>query len=75
MNAGTYVLDTDGAEERSARRTSSGAGGMCSAPFTGGVRLLTLYACGSRGQGSLDDLRRADAMFTWHPAPWCQEIF
>jgi predicted acetyltransferase len=77
-NAGTYVLDTDGAEalclptssEPEVRLAAADLGAI----YLGGVRLLTLYAAG-RAQGSLDDLRRADAMFTWHPAPWCQEIF
>jgi len=42
--------------------------------YLGGVRLLALAAAG-RVEGSPDALRRADAMFTWHPAPWCQDVF
>jgi predicted acetyltransferase len=29
----------------------------------------------SRLQGDEDALARADAMFTWHPQPWCSEVF
>ena len=25
--------------------------------------------------GSSESLRQADAMFTWDPLPWCQEVF
>lgn len=77
-NTGSYELETDGTEARCSRTTSDPevqlAAADLGAVYLGGVRLLTLQAAG-RAEGSWNDLHRADAMFAWHPAPWCQEIF
>ena len=77
-NNGTYLLETDGYEsncERTAaapqvRLSASDLGAI----YLGGTRPLTLASAG-RVEGSLIDLQRADAMFSWYPAPWCQEVF
>lgn len=78
QNSGRYVLDTTGESAVCSRDTSapdlSMAASDLGAIYMGGVRLLDLVAAG-RAQGSPGALRRADAMFSWHPAPWCQEIF
>jgi hypothetical protein len=42
--------------------------------YLGGHRFGTLGRCGLI-TGSPDALRRADALFTWDPRPWCQEQF
>jgi predicted acetyltransferase len=42
--------------------------------YLGGHRFGTLGRCGLI-TGSPDALRRADALFTWDPLPWCQEQF
>ena len=36
-------------------------------------RLIRRYA--GRVHGDADALRRADAMFSWDPLPWCPEVF
>ena len=42
--------------------------------YLGGHRFSTLGQSGLV-TGSPDTLRRADALFTWDPLPWCPEIF
>ena len=42
--------------------------------YLGRSRFAELAAAG-RVAGSAEMLRRADAMFTWQPQPWCPEIF
>jgi predicted acetyltransferase len=77
-NSGTYLLETTGSEAicsptnlaAELQLTASDLG----AAYLGGVSLLALAAAG-RVQGSPHVVRRADAMFSWHPAPWCPEIF
>jgi predicted acetyltransferase len=44
------------------------------AAYLGGARLTTLRRAG-RVDGDWNTLRRADAMFTWDPLPWCPEVF
>jgi predicted acetyltransferase len=44
------------------------------AAYLGGARLTALRRAG-RVEGDWSALRRADAMFTWDPAPWCPEVF
>lgn len=44
------------------------------AAYLGGHRLRDLARAG-RVTGTPEALRRADALFTWDPLPWCQEIF
>ena len=77
-NNGTYLLETD-ADGTNCTRSSSVPQVRLSAAdlgaiYLGGVRPLTLAAAG-RIEGSIEDIRRLDAMFAWHPAPWCQEVF
>jgi predicted acetyltransferase len=77
-NNGTYLLETDGEETHCApsnsdphvRLSASDLGAI----YLGGVRPLTLAAA-ERVEGSTEAIRRTDAMFAWHPAPWCQEVF
>ncbi len=77
-NNGAYLLETDGTEaectttslEPDITITASDLGAI----YMGGVRLLTLAAAG-RVKGSPEAIARADAMFLWHPAPWCPEVF
>ena len=77
-NTGTYLLTVAGDEVSCTRTTSTPevrlAAADLGAIYLGGVRLLTLASAG-RVEGSPEDLRRADTMFSWHPAPWCQEMF
>jgi len=44
------------------------------AALLGGVPLRTLARAG-RVEGDASALARADAMFSWDPAPWCAEVF
>lgn len=44
------------------------------AAYLGRARFRQLARAG-RLTGSSDALALADAMFGWHPAPWCQEVF
>ena len=44
------------------------------AAYLGGARLQTLRRAG-RAEGDSEALRRADAIFTWDPLPWCPEVF
>jgi predicted acetyltransferase len=77
-NNGTYLLESDGEESRCTPSTlephlrlrASDLGAI----YLGGVRPLTLAAAG-QVEGSTEAIRRADDMFAWHPAPWCQEVF
>ena len=77
-NNGTYLLETDGPEASCVASTTPPQVRLSAADlgaiYLGGVRPLTLAAAG-RIEGSPEDIRRADAMFVWHPAPWCQEVF
>ncbi len=77
-NAGTYLLETDGGETDCSPTTSPAevqiSASDLGAIYMGGVRLLDLAAAGRVG-GSPENIRRADAMFFWHPAPWCPEVF
>lgn len=42
--------------------------------YLGGVRLRDLALAG-RVEGTPAAIAGADAMFQWHPAPWCPEVF
>jgi predicted acetyltransferase len=44
------------------------------AVYLGGVRLTSLARAG-RAEGDDDALRRADALLTCDPVPWCPEVF
>lgn len=76
--SGTYLLEANGDEVNCVRSSSVPqvrlAASDLGAIYLGGVRPLTLAAAG-RIKGSGPDLRLADSMFLWHPAPWCQEVF
>ena len=77
-NEGTYLLETGGGESRCRRSNSTPhlrlSASDLGAIYLGGVRPLTLAAAG-RVEGSAEAIKRADGMFAWHPAPWCQEVF
>ncbi len=77
-NNGTFLLETDGEKSICSRSTSAPQVRLSAADlgaiYLGGVRPLTLAAAG-RVEGSTEAIRRADGMFAWHPAPWCQEVF
>ncbi|MDH4305957.1 MAG: GNAT family N-acetyltransferase [Acidimicrobiia bacterium] len=45
-----------------------------SAAYLGRARFRVLARAGRVG-GDLDALETADLMFSWDPAPWCQEVF
>jgi predicted acetyltransferase len=45
------------------------------AVYLGGVRLDTLRQAGRVIENEAGGVRRADAMFTWDPPPWCPDIF
>lgn len=77
-NAGTYELEAgpDGAKCRASsaepelRLRVQALGSV----FLGGHRFQQLARAGWV-EGEPDALRRADALFTWDPLPWCPEIF
>jgi predicted acetyltransferase len=75
---GRYELE-GGAEGARCRPSKGEADVTLSAPdlgaaLLGGVSLRTLQRAG-RVQGDAAALARADAMFSWDPAPWCPEVF
>ena len=45
------------------------------AAYLGGTSFLSLYRAGGVDEETPGALRRADAMFQAHPAPWCPEVF
>lgn len=45
------------------------------AVYLGGVRFDTLRHAGRVIENEPGAIRRADAMFTWDPPPWCPDIF
>ncbi|MDR9450817.1 MAG: GNAT family N-acetyltransferase [Acidimicrobiia bacterium] len=77
-NNGTYLLDTTGDKpechpthaEADLTITAADLGSI----YLGGVRLLDL-ARAERVEGTPEAIAGADAMFQWHPAPWCPEVF
>ena len=77
-NSGSWELEggPDGAKCRPAHETPdlSLTARELGAIYLGGNRLQTLARAG-RVHGDADALRRADAMFTWDPLPWCPEVF
>jgi predicted acetyltransferase len=77
-NAGTYELEAgpDGAKCRpsSAPAELRVRVQALGATFLGGHRFQQLAQAGWV-EAEPDILRRADALFTWHPLPWCPEIF
>jgi predicted acetyltransferase len=77
-NEGRYELEA-GAEGAHCRRTDAEAEITLSAAdlgavYLGGARLTTLRLAG-RVEGDWEALRRADAIFSWDPLPWCPEVF
>ena len=77
-NSGTWELEggPDGAKCRPAQETPdlSMTARELGAIYLGGNRLQTLARAG-QVHGDAAALRRADAMFTWDPLPWCPEVF
>jgi predicted acetyltransferase len=77
-NTGTYLLEANGDEAVCTPTTSTAdvkiTASDLGAIYLGGVRVLDLAAAG-RIQGPPEKVRRADAMFSWHPAPWCPQVF
>jgi predicted acetyltransferase len=75
---GTYALEggPDGAGCRLSPETPDIelSAADLGAVYMGATSFRTL-ACAGRVHGSDDALRRADALFGWHPAPWCPEVF
>lgn len=45
------------------------------AVYLGGVRFAALRQAGRVIENKAGAIRRADAMFTWDPAPWCPDMF
>jgi len=77
-NEGRYELEA-GAEGARCQRTTAEADITLSAAdlgavYLGGARLTTLRRAG-RAEGEWETLRRADAIFSWDPLPWCPEVF
>lgn len=77
-NSARYVLEGS-ADGATCRRTDAAAEieldvADLGAIYMGGASLRTLAAA-NRVRGEADALRRADVMFSWHPSPWCPEIF
>jgi predicted acetyltransferase len=77
-NRGRWLLE-GGPEGARCRRTDRSADLGVSAvalgaAYLGGQRLQALARAGLV-TGAAAALRRADAMFTWDPRPWCAEVF
>jgi predicted acetyltransferase len=75
---GTYELAVDAAGA-SCRRTGGEADlyldiDVLGAVYLGGRHLWSLHRAG-RVHGTLATLRRADALFSWDPAPWTTSVF
>ncbi len=77
-NSGHYLLEAGpgGARCTRTKREADIALGVAElgAAYLGGTRLQGLREAG-RVSGDPQVLRRADAMFGWHPLPWCPEVF
>ena len=80
-NGGVFHLETDSHGTARCQRTDSDADAQIEltpyalgAAYLGGHRLRDLARAGVVS-GTAQTLERADAMFTWDPLPWCQEVF
>ena len=78
-NDGVYRLEVDGDGKACCQRTQADAEidltpYALGATYLGGHRFRDLARSGIV-TGKADALKRIDAMFTWDPLPWCQEIF
>ncbi|MGB2694116.1 MAG: GNAT family N-acetyltransferase [Dehalococcoidia bacterium] len=77
-NEGRYELEggPDGARCKRSDATAEVtlAAADLGAAYLGGTSLRTLARAGRVG-GDARALARADAMFSWHPRPWCPEVF
>ena len=77
-NTGTYRLETSGPEADCTPTTTDPDLQLTAADlgsiYMGGIRLRELALAG-RIEGSAEAIAQADAMFQWHPAPWCPEVF
>jgi predicted acetyltransferase len=77
-NDGRYELE-GGPDGATCRRTTAEADlglttNALAAAYLGGHRLFTMSEAGLV-HGTADAIRRADAMFAWHRAPWCPQVF
>jgi predicted acetyltransferase len=78
-NEGRYVLTAT--EDGAACRRDEGEPDVVvqaadlAAVYLGGTRFRTLHRAGRVHEVSPGALARADAMFTWDPAPWCPHVF
>ncbi len=77
-NEGRYELEA-GAEGARCRRSDAEpeitlSAADLGAVYLGGARLTTLRRA-DRVEGDWETLRRADALFSWDPLPWCPEVF
>jgi predicted acetyltransferase len=77
-NSGRYLLE-GGTEGARCTKTDAAAevaldAETLGALYLGGTRFQAMARAG-RVQGTPEALRRADAMFAWHPLPWIPEIF
>ncbi len=78
-NDGVYRLQVDGQGKAECQRANADADielgpYALGAVYLGAHRLRELARSGVVS-GTPEALERADAMFTWDPPPWCQEIF
>lgn len=77
-NNGSFLLETTGTETECAPTTAEPDVHLTAADlgsiYLGGVGARTLAAAG-RVTGSPEALAKTDGMFSWHPAPWCPEVF
>jgi predicted acetyltransferase len=78
-NEGRYELQ--GGPEGAACRSSDAEPDLVlsaadlAAVYLGGVRFHSLQQAGRVIENKTGATRRADAMFTWDPAPWCPDMF
>lgn len=77
-NEGRYELEGGPAGARCQRSNETAdlvlTAADLGAAYLGGASLRTLARAG-RVEGDARALERADAMFAWHPRPWCPEVF
>jgi predicted acetyltransferase len=78
-NTGIYQLETD--SDGTGRCTKSTdkpeldvTAHALGATYLGGHRFQDLSRAGVVS-GSVEAFQKADAMFSWYPLPWCQEVF
>lgn len=78
-NAGRHRLDVNDEGVATCRPTTDASDialdvSTLGSTYLGGHRFTDLARAGLV-RGDLDALARADAMFSWHRRPWCQQLF